>query len=372
MLRNIFLRHTLFALLILSFIIFSACDKKHDDIVFDNPFSPNNPETQGDPFDLRVEARADNSILIRWNTVPNIDGVALYRKASSEANFVNISLSNSGEYIDRDIKPEETYYYQLRAHKWGMVVSTSQTVLVVPNKGSNETVTGKDGAPMVLIPAGEFQMGSDFKEDDAKPIHTVYLDAFYMDVYEVTNNQYAKFMSDIGHKKPTYWDDPIFTLNNRPVVGVSWWDAQAYCKWAGKRLPTEAEWEKAARGGLSMRNYPWEGSISHEYANYSGTGPGDIWDDITAPVGSFPSNGYGLYDMAGNVAEWCSDWYDNGYYAISPKRNPIGPALGTYRVVRGGGWADFGGVLCVSYRSFLNPDTMGSGTGFRCVEDVPK
>ena len=372
MLRNIFLRYTLFALILSSFIIFSACDRKHDDIVFDNPFSPYNPETQGDPFNLRVEAGEDNTILIHWSKVPNVDGIVLCRKTSSEADFENISLSDSGEYIDRDIKSEETYSYQIRAHKWGMAVSTSRIITIVSGKGSNGIVTGKDGAPMILIPAGEFQMGSTL-QNDSKPTHTVYLDAFYMDVYEVTNNQYAKFMNGTNHEAPKYWDNPILTMNNRPVVGVSFWDAQAYCKWAGKRLPTEAEWEKAARGGLSMRSYPWDGEISHKYANYSGKGAGDVWDDITAPVGSFPPNGYGLYDMAGNVAELCSDWYDSQYYSISPKQNPIGPSWGTARVLRGGGWRDSENSLRVSYRSFLDPYYANfNHIGFRCVQNAPK
>jgi len=349
-----------------SLITFSACDRKHDDVIFDNPFSYNNLETQGDPFDLRAKIREDNTVLISWNKVQNIDGVALCRRGPSDANFEIISLSDSGEYIDKDIKPDKTYYYQLRAHKWGMAVATSDIVTAVSNKISYMSPISKDRAPMVLIPSGEFQMGSNSMANDAKPVHTVYLDAFYIDVYEVTNNQYAKFMRDTSHEAPAYWDDPIFGLSNRPVVGVSLRDAQDYCKWAGERLPTEAEWEKAARGGLSARSYPWEGEISHRHANYYGIGIGDIYDSITAPVGSFPPNGYGLYDMSGNVSEWCSDWYDDNYYKISPRINPTGPTWGKNSVIRGGSWGDSAICLRVASRSFGRPNYIDSKIGFRC------
>ncbi len=227
---------------------------------------------------------------------------------------------------------------------------------------------GKDGAPMVLIPAGEFQMGSSDGNDDEKPVHTVYLDAFYMDVYEATNAQYKKFMDATEHSAPKSWSDSDFNAPNQPVVGVTWHDAVAYAKWAGKRLPTEAEWEKAARGGLEGKKYPWGNSISHANANYYGIGGRDRWEYM-APVGSFAPNGYGLYDMAGNVWEWCADWYDGEYYVNSPRRNPTGPSSGQYRVLRGGSCVSlFANILrTADRRRSLYPTITYVLDGFRCV-----
>ena len=230
------------------------------------------------------------------------------------------------------------------------------------------TKVGRDGAPMVLIPAGEFQMGSNDGSDNEKPVHTVYLDAFYMDKYEVTNALYKKFVDTTGHRAPHYWSDPKYNAPNQPVVGVNWHDAVAYAEWAGKRLPTEAEWEKAARGGLSGKKYPWGDLISHDDANYEGTAGRDQWQD-TAPVGSFAPNGYGLYDMAGNVFEWCSDWYGSDYYSSSPKNNPKGPSSGEYRVIRDGGWYDNANGLRVAVRFYSPQFRTFYGLGFRCAAD---
>ncbi|HGJ66546.1 TPA: formylglycine-generating enzyme family protein [bacterium] len=226
---------------------------------------------------------------------------------------------------------------------------------------------------MVLIPAGEFQMGSNYGNRDERPIHTVYLDAFYMDVYEVTNAQYKIFIDATGHRAPAYWNDPIYNAPNNPVVAVDWNDAKAYADWADKRLPTEAEWEKAARGGLVGKRYPWGNNLTHNNANYAGTGGKDKWD-FTSPVGSFTPNGYGLYDMAGNVWEWCSDWYDSNYYASCTKSNPIGPSSGLYRVLRGGSWLYGSGFyMRVNYRSYHDtPTALNPNIGFRCAMDAPK
>ncbi len=248
-------------------------------------------------------------------------------------------------------------------------VAQSQAVNIV--KPLTEII-GKDGAPMVLIPAGEFQMGSNYGDGDEKPVHTVYLDAFYIDKYEVTNAQYKKFMDATGYKAPEYWNDPDLNKPDHPVVGVSWYDAVAYAEWAGKRLPTEAEWEKAARGGLVGKRYPWGDSISHDDANYDGTGGKDRWE-YTSPVGSFAPNGYGLYDMAGNVWEWCSDWYYRFYYFSlyyrfyyfrSPRANPRGPDSGTIKVLRGGSWVDLVDILRVSLRNRVRSRLLEPRLGF--------
>jgi len=231
---------------------------------------------------------------------------------------------------------------------------------------SGNEIIGKDGAPMVLIPAGEFQMGSN-DYDDEKPVHTVYLDAFYMDAYEVTNAQYKKFMDATGHRAPEYWNDPKYNAPNQPVGGVSWYDAKAYADWAGERLPTEAEWEKAARGGLVGKKYPWGDTLTHDEANYFGTGGKDMWE-YASPVGSFAPNGYGLYDMVGNVWEWCADWYGSAYYAMSPGRNPRGPSSGSSRVLRGGSWSVVGSSRRVATRDSSDPTYTSSAVGFRCAQ----
>jgi formylglycine-generating enzyme required for sulfatase activity len=260
----------------------------------------------------------------------------------------------------------------------------------VKQQAPAKQIIGKDGAPMALIPAGEFQMGGHSSESgyNERPVHTVYLDAFYMDKYEVTNELYARFLNEIGRNEDEggdllldindpdclieFVDDqyrPKAGYENHPVVEVSWWGAKAYAKWAGKRLPTEAEWEKAARGGLIGRKYPWGYDINHDMANYRGTDGRDRWGG-TSPVGSFPPNGYGLYDMAGNVWEWCADWYDGSYYSRSPRRNPKGPDSGPGRVVRGGSWWDFPLNLRCADRDYHVPQNTIDNLGFRCAQDV--
>ena len=233
----------------------------------------------------------------------------------------------------------------------------------------------KDGKEMVLIPAGSFEMGDHFDEgsDDELPVHRVQLDAFYMDSQEVTVEQFRKFVDESGHKYSRWNDVATYSPgDDYPMVYVIWNDATAYCEWAGKRLPTEAEWEYAARGGLIGKRYPWGDELTHDDANYKGTGGKDKWDRSTAPVGSFEPNGYGLYDMAGNVWEWCSDWYAEYYYSSSPLRNPQGSSSGIYRVLRGGSWFNGPGSpartgLRAAYRNFNSPAGTYDSNGFRCV-----
>ncbi len=221
----------------------------------------------------------------------------------------------------------------------------------------------KDGMKMVLIPGGKFMMGSNDGDYDEKPVHDVYVDSFYMDEHEVTNEQYCKFLNAISVKvygkdwrdssgKNLIYNGPSLKIEksgnrfkpkagykNHPVIDVYWAGAKAYAEWVGGRLPTEAEWERAARGGLVGKKYPNGNSISHDDANYEGTGGKDRWEQ-TAPVKSFAPNAYKLYDMAGNVYEWCSDYWNADYYSKSPKNNPTGPSSGSYHVIRGGSWWD--------------------------------
>ncbi len=204
-------------------------------------------------------------------------------------------------------------------------------------------------------------MGSDNGNSDERPIHRVYLDEFYIDKYEVTNAQYNKCVSAGACGQNTKYDG--FTDPQQPVVGVNWSQADTYCSWAGKRLPTEAEWEKAARE-TDERTYPWGEGIDCSKANYYKCG-----HKKTKPVGSYPSGAgpYGAMDMAGNVWEWCSDRYDEKYYSKGPKRNPTGPASGKYRVLHGGSWNAYPNLLRSSNRTRNDPDNLSSSNGFRCA-----
>jgi formylglycine-generating enzyme required for sulfatase activity len=299
---------------------------------------------------------------------------------------------------------------------------------------------------MVLVPAGEFAMGDTFSEGDSSelPIHIVYISPYYIGTHEVTNEQYADalnwaytqggliavnggvvYQAGSGTDYPycntdgydsgscVVWDGSTFSVESgresQPVVHVSWYGAAAYCNWrsamvgkplcydlstwacnfgvAGYRLPTEAEWEKAARGGVAGHRFPWSDTdnIQHARANYNsrweggapyysydtspteGTHP-DFTTGVypyTSPVGYFDPNDYGLYDMAGNVFEWCNDWYDSSYYDSSPYDDPTGPASGSYRTMRGGSWINWPPSSRCAHRSHPLPDARMYHYGFR-------
>ena len=249
---------------------------------------------------------------------------------------------------------------------------------------------------MAQIPAGKFWMGRAYsmfldsadllprdKMDD-RPANNIYLDSFYIDKYEITNADYARFVEATGARPPWHWPQGKIPNGEErfPVFNVNWFEATDFCKWAGKRLPTEAEWEKAARGGLDRNHYSWgdteidrgeERLLAPQTAgrNTSTAAPAVIGRRYAMAVGSFAPNGYGLYDMTGNVMEWTNDWYDGNYYPFMPKQNPKGPETGRYRSVRGAGFFDQGGhgeEKTVNYRNFSDPDLRSTTIGFRCAK----
>ncbi|HZS12380.1 MAG TPA: formylglycine-generating enzyme family protein [Nitrospirales bacterium] len=243
---------------------------------------------------------------------------------------------------------------------------------------------------MVLIPAGDFLMGSSKKIDryaypPEMPQRKVYLDAYEIDKFEVTAVQFLKFVLATNRPPLLDWryDGGNFqeTMANHPVMHVSWYDAEAYCKWAGKRLPTSAEWEKAARGE-DGRIYPWGNEPAGlSRANFGRTGlSGPVRDRperlmLYPPIISVDKyeNGvspYGVYQMAGNVAEWTADWYDAGYYKTAPNTNPKGPDKGTQKAFRGGGWIDSTPSVRPAQRNGTDPNTKMNWLGFRCARDV--
>ena len=243
------------------------------------------------------------------------------------------------------------------------------------NNASQEKQPAKIATEMVLIPAGAFQMGSNDGAPDEQPVHSVGLDAFYMDRHEVTVGQYKQFLRATAQPAPDWGEVVQYSATDQhPMVYVSWYDAMAYAKWAGKTLPTEAQWEYAARGGLEGQTYPWgNGSPDKIRANYDDAGIGK-----TTLVGSYSQNGYGLHDMAGNVWEWCIDEYVADFYKTGPKKNPVsgGPIsllddsfkdVKTRRVVRGGGWDAASRRLRVGYRDGNGPRGKVDSVGFRCV-----
>ncbi|MBN2037702.1 MAG: formylglycine-generating enzyme family protein [Chitinispirillaceae bacterium] len=231
---------------------------------------------------------------------------------------------------------------------------------------------------MVLVPAGFFQMGSQKGEKDEQPVHKLWIDSFYIDIYPVTNTQYGEFVKESGYEEPLYWNDPRCNHPHQPVVGVSWKDAMAYCQWRSKKenarisLPTEAQWEKAARGD-DRRTYPWGNELPDKKRATT-----EITEKMPAvgmcELGRSP---YGVSDLVGNVWNWCMDWYDRDYYQTAEKKNPQGPEKGKRKVVRGGNWVFLGccsgtpaHALRATRRNSFHPSIRKKSIGFRCVKNT--
>ena len=274
-----------------------------------------------------------NLNVVDKKTLRSVDDVGL----GDRADVKEVILANADSdtvsitYVNREVRDRKVVYDSDKAIKkhFRMIQGALQEV-EIPNRVPSASYTD-----MALIPAGEFEMVSSAGDSGKKLVYTMYIDAFYMDKYEVTNAQYKMFVDanpewqkgnisskyhDGNYLKSWNGNDYPSGKDNHPVVNVSWYGAMAYAKWVGKRLPTQAEWEKAARGGLVGQKYPWGNSIDSSKANYS-RNVGDM-----TPVGSYPPNGYNLYDITGNVWEWCLDEHDRDFYLTPPRHNPIAGA----------------------------------------------
>jgi formylglycine-generating enzyme required for sulfatase activity len=275
----------------------------------------------------------------------------------------------------------------VETHTAETVASLTAAVVTLTSTPLPASITDTKGVPMALIPGGEFQMGSYNGDDDEMPVHTVYLDAFYMDVYEVSIARYAECVSAMACQPPpdsssstrsSYYGNPRYA--DYPVIRVDWDMAKTYCEWRGGELPTEAQWEKAARGKLQGMEYPWgnEKPVCEKVAQ-NGANSYDCTTKDPEPVGSYSPNDYGLFDMAGNVWEWVWDWYSDSYYSSQPPlknplgpaksdfKNPFNPANNDFRVIRGGAWDSFLNDLRVAVRNAQSQTYKFDHTiGFRC------
>jgi formylglycine-generating enzyme required for sulfatase activity len=224
---------------------------------------------------------------------------------------------------------------------------------------------------LVEIPAARFLMGSTAGQDCERPIHRVWIDAFLFGAAQVTNAEYKLFLRATSTQVSPFWSDPNFNHAQQPVTGVSWFEAKHYCDWLASqttrayRLPTEAEWELAARGGLEQKNFPWGDAPPQSLPDYAAR-----WKTGPEPVARYAPNAFGLYDICDNVHEWCSDWYDPNYYAVSPERNPRGPESTKRKSSRGGSWRHHIKVARCSARSSIPPDFQYADYGFRVACDV--
>jgi formylglycine-generating enzyme len=228
---------------------------------------------------------------------------------------------------------------------------------------------------LIRIPASDFLMGSEQGQDCERPIHRVWVDSFLLGSTQVTNEQYGRFLASTGATPPPFWSDPNFRHPQQPVAGPSWHEAVRCCEWLTQqtghhfRLPTEAEWECSARGGLERKQFPWGDEPPQSLPNYA-----TRWQTGPEPVAQYAPNAFGLYDIGDNVHEWCSDWYDPSYYAVSPERNPQGPdqcpLKPPRKSSRGGSWRHHIKVARCSARSSIPPEFQYADYGFRVACDL--
>jgi formylglycine-generating enzyme len=223
---------------------------------------------------------------------------------------------------------------------------------------------------LVAIPEGWFLMGSDSGQDCERPVHRVWVDSFLLAATQTTNAEYELFLHATGTQPPPFWEQENFDNPNQAVVGISWFDADKYCQWLGSqtghsyRLPTEAEWERAARGIFEQNSFHWGNEAPQSLPDYA-----TRWQTGPEPVARYAPNGFGLYDICDNVHEWCGDWYDPNYYAVSPERNPPGPERGQRKASRGGSWRHQVKVARCSARSSIPPEFQYADYGFRVARD---
>ena len=230
------------------------------------------------------------------------------------------------------------------------------------------------GPPCRLVAAGAFLMGSEHGQEAERPVHRVWVDAFEMAMYQVRNRDYALFLDASGYPAPPGWNDTDLNHPDQPVVAVSWFEAVKYCERLSAvngrryRLPTEAEWERAARGGREGFLYPWGDEPPQGRAEYLRRWGGEVRGPL--PVGGNAPNAFGICDLCENVHEWCGDWFQPDYYAVSPDRNPPGPSSGTRRASRGGSWRHHVKVSRCAARSSIPPEFQYTDYGFRVVRDI--
>lgn len=331
--------------------------------------------------------RADGRSEAQWRTLLNDARDVLIDTEKRQGYIISLQNNDSPpiEYVSDEVK------------------STPEMTLAIPTEHDELSLSTERDA-MILIPAGNFLMGSNefVAYNDEKPAHTVYLDAFYMDKYPVTNAQYKEFVdANPVWGKPAKWYEQttsdslnIYKIyhdgdylkhwkirdypngeDDHPVTWVSWYAAMAYAAWVGKRLPTEAEWEKAARGGLTGEKYPWGNTINSSNLNF------DAYVGKTTSIGIYPANGFGIYDLVGNVYEWCLDKWDKNFYRHSPQNNPISgqsimntvshyTEIKSNRIIRGGSFVSRHQNVRVAYRSRNKPNFTCNTIGFRCVKPV--
>jgi formylglycine-generating enzyme required for sulfatase activity len=337
---------------------------------------PTKPFPENETFDVALDAN------LSW-TISNLDELSvtydIYLEANNPVPTIRVSTNQYPSYYDPGTLAAGTTYY------WRIIIRDENEFETPGPVWHFTTGNGPtDPGEMVLIPAGDFYMGCDSTHNGGYPcirfelpVHKVILDSYRIDKYEVTNAQYARCVADgkcfvppnkASFSRTSYYDNPTYA--NFPVIYVTWYDATLYCTYVNKRLPTEAEWEKAARGPDPIRAYPW-GDQDAKSDPTPDCALANQWPCVmdTDAVGSFPpgASPYGVMDMAGNVWEWVYDGFQEDYYSTSPEQNPTGPESASFRVIRGGSFVNHWDLLRTAFRNFASSDERLYALGFRCA-----